>query len=318
MGRHRIITPPTPFVRKAAGQMNKIFGLWETGQKRLTAEKRNPPVLSKEGRPNFFVQTEGIDRRHLTRRQIVLNRHFTEILSDVLSIDYKPQLSEIGARITSIETKSWNKGVSIFYILDRPFDKESHDKLNSMITQLRYAVSERRLLGHTPLIQFVYDESAEAERDMFEMLERLDIKKPEEETSLLEQQSQQVTSATKSTSPLRRVEQKYFSAPDDMNNTLFGLDYPALYNEAASKLERGRGISSRMPTHKSLFTTTPLFRDVLKQDVDEEDPGTRVKKILKFVVAQRKKNEHLARVRRKQEILAREHNTWEVPEGVFD
>lgn len=305
-------------VRKAAGQLHKMFGMWETGQRSGAAERRNPPALSTEGKPTFITQTEGIDRRHLTRRQIVLNRHFTEILSDVLSLDYKSQLTKLGARITSIETKSWNKGVSIFYILDKSFDKNIHDQLNSLITQLRYAVAERRLLGYTPLIQFVYDEAAESQRELDDLLGRLDIKKPEKDLSIMEQQSNQVKAAQNVASSTKMLEQRHFSAPMDMNNTLFGLDYPALYDEAASKLERGRGVSSRMPHVNSLFTSRPLFRETLHHEVDNEDPAIRIKKIQRFVVAQRKKNEHHARVRRKQEILAREQNMWEVPEDVKD
>lgn len=318
MGRPRIIMKPTPMVRKAAGQMRKLLGLWSNSQRRkaqtVTGTNANPKPIIKEGNPQFLQATHGLDTKYITRRQIVLNRHFTEIISDVLANNLKKQLNEIGVNITSIETKAWNKGVSVFYTLGKPFTETIHNELNSLVPLVRAAITERQLIGRTPPVNFVFDESAELDRTIETAL--ANVRKPEltEESRLVEDTSEKVWAAkTNFVAKEPKLVANRFSAPSDMSNMMLGLNYESFYNQVAAKLERGRAESMRMSTNTSLLSSKPLMRVPYEND-DVENPALRVVKMQNFIVSQKKKNEYHAKMRRKQELLYRDAVSWEWPE----
>lgn len=316
MARPRIIIRPTPVIRKAAGQMRKLLGLWENSKREKantpSGNNANPRPMAKEGNPQFLTASQGLQTRHITRRQIVLNRHFTEIISDVLANNFREELNCLGVNITSIETKAWNKGVDIFYSPGKPFDNSTHQDLNSLVRQLRFAITERGLIGRTPPLNFVYDEASELNRTIEEALRDVKIEGSPDETRPARNKGNDLWAnkslgSRDSTSVFNR-----FSAPDDMENMTLGLDYPSLYNEVAAKQERSRGESSRTVPNVSLLSTKPLMRVPIENS--EEDPATRIARMQKFLVNQKKKKEYLAKVRRKQELLYREGVRWEWPD----
>lgn len=316
MGRPRINIRPTPVIRKAAGQMRKLLGLWENSKREKAktplGNNANPRPMAKEGNPQFLTASQGLQTGFITRRQIVLNRHFTEIISDVLANNLRGELSRLGINITSIETKAWNKGVDIFYSPGKPFDDTTHRDLNSLVGQLRFAITERGLIGRTPPLNFVYDEASELNRTIEEALKDVEIKKPPDETCLTQNKGKELWANKSLGFKDSTLVSNRFSAPVDMNNMTLGLDYPSLYNEVVAKLERSRGESSRMAPNISLLSTRPLMRAPIEDC--GEDPATRIARMQKFLVNQKKKKEYLAKVRRKQELLYREGVRWEWPD----
>lgn len=313
MGKPRIIINPTPLIRKQAGQMRKLIGLWN-GRK----DKAAPlPIL--DGKPSFLASNKGLTQTHVTRRQIVLNRHFTEIISDVLANNLKRELRDMGTSITSIETKAWNKGVRIFYTTSKPFNLDLHNNLNSLITLLRAAISERRLIGRVPIINFVYDETALFERQLDQALANIKLDPEQETKTLVKSSSDKLTSTPKGLADQEPVViGRNFSAPCDMSNTILGLDYPKFYDRVAAKLERGRGESSRIISHSALAGQVFPFIKPDNGITDEDNPMTRIIKMNQFIVSQKKKSTHLARLKRKQELLARDAFKWDYPEEEFE
>lgn len=294
--------------------MNKLFGFWKNSTvKDPIASKLNPQPVVKDGVPEFLNQTRGVRNTHVTRRQIVLNRHFTEIISDVLANSLKKQLNEMNVTITSIETKAWNKGVNVFYSTGQSFDESLHNELNSLVGQLRYAITERRLIGRTPHINFVFDRTAYLSQKLDETIDRASEVQEDEDKSLISAQFNQLYISKDLGTQEPKLISKRFSAPEDMDNTLLGLNYPLLYDEIALKLERGRGESSRMISSTSLFSSSkPLFR-APSEDHDNEDPTTRILRMKKFLINQRKKSEYLSMQRRKGELLNRDNYKWDLP-----
>lgn len=319
MGRPRIIMRPTPMLRKQIGVMRKLLGTWGDSKVTMNLQgfknPKNPQPIMIEGKPEFLTKTEGVDTSHITRRQIVLNRHFTEIISDILANNLKKQLSDLGVSIRSIETKAWNKGVRIYYTTDGPFEASLHDELNSLITQLRFAVSERRLIGKVPLISFVYDESVNIERILESALKSISKTNPDNSVEIATTVTGQLQSSTTSCdSTGTRLLKNKFSAPSDMSNMMLGLDYPSLYSEVTSKLERGREQSSRMISDTCVAPLNPIFRDPEQVVKEEEDPVKRIHEMQRFLILQRKKAEHHARLKRKQELLSRDTYKWDAPD----
>lgn len=302
-------------IRKAAGQMRKLLGLWDNSNRCKVqtplGNKANPLPIMKEGAPEFLTASKGLNTRHITRRQIVMNRHFTEILSDVLANNLKEHLTRSEVNITSIETKAWNKGVRVFYSLGKPFDNSVHLKLNSLSPQLRSAVAERGLVGRVPLIHFVYDEAAEFNRKLEDALKDVETGKPPDETRLMQNASNKVWTTKYLGAEDSTLSARLFSAPMNMNNKTLGLDYEGIYNEVVTKLERGRAQSSRMAPNVSLMTE-PLMRAPAENC--EDDPVTRIARMQKFLINQRKKTEYHAKLRRKDELLSREAVRWVWPE----
>lgn len=315
MGQKRIFTPPTSMLRKQIGQMRKLLGLWSNSKlKDNTQRKANPMPEVKEGRPIFLNQSKGVRNIHVTRRQVVFNRHFTEIVSDVLSDGLKRELHDYGVYITSIETKAWNKGLDIFYYTNEPFNMNLHKELHTMVPKIRYAISELRIIGRTPRVNFVYDKTILLDRTLAEALAKIEIKRDEEDTELTVLGQHEVTSTKDLGSQEAKLISKRFEAPNDMVNTMAGLDYPRLFDEVALKLSKGRGDSVRMVPVKSIITTArPMFR-APSEDNETLDATARIKNMRKFMVSQRKKSEFFARKNRLQELLARDSYTWEWPE----
>lgn len=310
---------PTPFLRKQTGQMFKLFNLWEkeknpsNWRKNIQNQPTAPPA-PKEGKPVFLTKTQGLNTKYITRRQIVLNRHFTEIISDVLVNNFKTPLNDMDVNITSIESKAWNKGVNVFYSTNDPFDEALHKKLNSLVGDLKAAITERQLIGRTPPINFVYDQVAQIERALEHSLKLAKIREVEASTQLVEEvHTKKVVAKPQSLESDSRLNVRNFSAPPDMANMALGLDYASMYNKVAAKLERGRGLSERMPSTTSLASMGPVIK-LPNEETVEEDPVARLQAMQRFVINQRKKKEHLARVRRKQELLHRDSIKWDSPQ----
>lgn len=315
MGRAKIFPRPTPILRKQMGQMYKL--IWsERAQKDPIEREVNPATnICRTGVPEFLSQTRGVRTSHITRRQFVLNRHFTEIISDVLATNFKERIDELGINITSIETKAWNKGVSVFYSTSGPYNEETRLKLKELVAKLRASITERQLIGRTPHITFVYDETVLLGRALTEALSKVDLNEKKESRLIKVSSSNQLYVSKDLGSQEPKLISKRFVAPLDMDNTMCGLNYPELYDDVASKLIRGRGESSRMVQNSDVMASAkPLFR-APRDDSDEIDPATRVLRMQKFIISQKQKSIHLARLKRKQEILSREALKWDVQEN---
>lgn len=320
MGKPRIVLRPTPILRKTSGQLKKLFGLWENSSVDTTSKlpnKANPMPTIKEGRPTFLNNNQNVTTGFITRRQIVLNRHFTEIISDVLAVNLRKELSEMNVNITSIETKAWNKGVRIFYATYKPFNSEIHDELNQLVSKLKSAITERRLIGRTPNINFVYDRLAQLNHNIEAIFKNIEVKSDNNVSSIenisLDQLQLNYTHNKQSSKEVY-LDPKDFSAPDDMTNMMLGLDHKTLYNEVANKLASGRGESSRKLSNSAIASAAkPLFKAPLDQE-GVEDSRARVLNMHKFLVMQKKKNEYLAKLRRKEELLFRDQYKWDLPD----
>lgn len=306
-------------IRKQAGQMMKLLGLWDNSKRKselISGQEATVGPGPRDGIPQFLDRTQGLNRRHVTRRQIVLNRHFTEIISEILANNLKTQLSDIGVTIKSIETKAWNKGVSVFYYTNKPFESSLHKELNTLNNNLRAAIAERRLIGRVPIINFIYDKSSEAELTLNQAILKSKIEDPQEVTEITKIPSNQIQASSGFRGNTTTLFSKMFSASADMNNMILGLDYPSLYNQVAKKLERGRAESSRMISGASLASTAPFIRvpPEIPSDSEELDATKRILNMQKFLISQRKKSEHLAKLRRKQELFARDSYKWDILE----
>lgn len=320
MGFKSVRIVATPMIRKQAGQFRKLFGLWDNKQK---SKRRQEPIINyepevKDGTPIFLNRTRGLNQTFITRRQIVLNRHFTEILSDVLALKFQNQLSEKGINITSIESKAWNKGVDIFYCTPEPFNMKTHKEVNFLVTELRKSISERRLIGRVPPIHFVYDQTIDTDRKLSHALEKIKLTNSSETNYLVSTGPQALDRTAKlDTDCNTYLKPKKFSAPLDMTNDILGLNYTALYNKVVANLERGRGESSRMIPAMSLASTEPLFTGpIQEQNTEELDPAIRIRNMKKFLVEQKKKYTVQSRYRRKQELFFRDKYKWDEGDGI--
>lgn len=316
---------PTPRVRifrtsglvKQINFMKKLFSLDDKPNQTIfkqVSNKLNPAPVARIGKPDFLNDNIGLGKTFVTRRQIVLNRHFTEIISDVLLNSVGKEMTEMGVRITSIETKAWNKGVRIFYSTSKPFDEELHKDLCSMVAKLRKSVTERQLTGRAPPITFIYDTTVELDRDLKTLLDSKTPAEVPESTALTEtvgsNKIQKVQKKRTSEDPV--LSSRRFVAPDDMSNLMLGLDHATYYNEVASKLLRGRGESSRIFNAKSVAPPAPLFT-APNESEEIDDARDRVIKMQRFLVNQRKKTEYMSKLRRKEEILHRDRYKWDRP-----
>lgn len=300
-------------LRKQIGQMQKLLGVWSKGKNRDLADREmnlsNNKDERKLGIPDFLSQTRGVRTTYVNRRQIVLNRHFTEIISDVLATNFRQDLNALGIKITSIETKAWNKGVSVFYSLNTPYNDDTHKKLKDLVVHLRTALTQRQLTGRTPHVNFVYDKSILVERSLEDALSKINLNENEEKRVMLSESDQLYVSKNLGSQEQKLIS-KRFIAPSDMNNNMLGLNYPLIYDEVAVKLSQGRGESSRIVTDSSLVSEAkPLFRGP-KEDMNELDPRTRLLRMQKFIISQKQKSAHMSRLRRKQEILASDAMKW--------
>lgn len=301
--------------------MANLLGKWDSRMKGVAPHdfisKRNPMPVIKDGIPIFLQETHKIDQRAVSRREVVLNRHFTEILSDVLSNTLKNEFTSMNVQISSIETRAWMKGVRVFYYTNEPFDQHLHDQLRKLVPKLRLAISERNLTGKVPPVDFVYDLARMQEHAINEAIKRLPPIEEKEATDLVESKPHQLQEAKKSMKSSERadVESKNFTAPDDMQNFMLGVDYATLYNEVITKFEKGRGKSARMNPQNFIANTTMLFKDPAENpDKEVEDPMLRYRKMQVFMMNQRKKADHFARIKRREELVASDSYKWELPD----
>lgn len=314
MGRPKIILRPTPSIRKQAGQLMKLFAIWPGASKSSVrvSSKSNDSVS--EGVPRFLAQKKGIDTKFITRRQVVLNRHFTELVSDVMSNSIVKQLSSLGVTITSIETKAWNKGLDIFYYSDQGTSIELQKELNSLIVKLRKELTDQHLIGQTPNIRFVADKTIQASKLLDQALANSNVKPQNEELQVTKLEPNSIDISSK-TQPKFNCDPKgiKFNAPKDMSNMTLGLDYSKMYDEVASKLEYGRAQSTRIRPSDAIAKSTPTLFNQFPNELSKDDPMQRIIKMQNFLISQRKRSDRIAKQRRLDELLARDAVKWDIP-----
>lgn len=318
MGKPRLLTRPTPMLRKQIGQMAKLLGVWKSS--RLKVDETGIETKScvrptmNTGRPSFLGKNDGLDSICTSRRQVVLNRHYTEIVSDVLSLELKKEFEKFNITITSIETGIGNKSLGIYYTTNQVFDPNLHDSLNSIVGLLTRAIAERDIIGRVPLISFVYDKVAEIDNNLNAALRSVDIKPPQEDKDLTISTTNTVSEVNSSTPEEQCFVSNRFSAPVGMVNAMAGLDYPSLYDQVSSKLAHGRAKSSRMIPPTTLANQQPLLRVPMEPHGESADATHRVLQMQKFLLSQRKKSEYVAKLKRKQQLLFRDAYKWDVAE----
>lgn len=315
MGKARIIVRPTPMLRKQIGQMAKLLGVWKKSKIKsdsygIETKSCVRPTMN-AGRPSILTKNDGLDSIYTSRRQVVLNRHYTEIITDVLSLDMRKEFSKFNVNITSIETKPNNKGIGIYYTTSRIFDQSFHDSLNSMVGPLTKAIAERTIIGRVPPISFVYDNIAKIDENLTEALGSIDLKPLKEDKVLTVCTSKSLSPADEPSFEQQYFVTRRFSAPTGMSNAMAGVDYPSLYNQIIDKQVQGRAKSSRMVTPTALADQKPLLRPSIEPPSNSDDPARRILQMQKFLVSQRKKSEYVAKLKRKQQLLLRDAFKWD-------
>lgn len=314
MGLKRIIIFPTSSLRKQAGQLMKLCNLWPNARRKKPEPLYPDPYVFK-GVPNFLAEKKGINTKFITKRQIVMNRHLTEIISEAFLTGLGDRLSEKGVKITSIETKAWNKGVDIFYHCEKGPSIDLQKDLNSSISELRRCITDHQLLGRAPSIRFVVDKTVEVKRDLEAAINSLKIIDKDETQIVRQKSGHELRSSAEVKSQKFTVNFKdaKFSAPGDMSNVILGLDYPELYSRVAAKLEHGRAESTRMRPQDAVAENIP-FMTRGQPELSSENPMERIIKMQNFLIRQRKKNERLAKEKRLEDLLARDAVSWDKTE----
>lgn len=326
MGRRKIMNLPTSMFQKSVNHIGKLFGMWDKKTKTQSKTHIQPNIFT--GVPVFIRGTESISTKHTSRRQIVLNRYLTEIISDVLANnDMNRQLSEMKISITGIEAKIWSKGVSIFFTSDsKKLDSEVEDSLVDIKTDIIKALALRKLVGRVPQVNFVWDRNAKFEEFLDSQIEKAKEKPPSfkitSDISILAQDKSLIESVSGDLGANDISDKKFkgFTFPPDMTNTCYGLDYINLYNKVGVKFTHGRAESERKLGPNHTLTPPTLFSGggfihPPKEDMISDnilDPATRLKQMKKFVINQRKKSERLARESRKAQLLHHSNISWEV------
>lgn len=137
---------------RTAHFMRKLMG--RKSQQNLLHPKE---IISSQGKPTFLTANKG-DSKTIKRRQLMINKHFMQGISDVLAYEeFYNVIKADKVSITHISVGQHFNHVNIYWTTGQVDCKQVEKKLNSMIPELAKKLIERNFMSSLPVIRFCFD-----------------------------------------------------------------------------------------------------------------------------------------------------------------
>lgn len=163
--------------------------------------------------------------KRVSRRSAVLNSLFMKNVTDLLANNSLGRsIIGYGVEITQVNVCQGFGVLNIFWFASKEgVNNDIEEKLANIAGPLRHELSQLRLMGEVPRIQFVKDREVMLSRDVDRLLEIADYGEDYELTYGTKAKNKFKTEANETT---------------DMRNDIFGLDRNAIMNRIMSSLQK--------------------------------------------------------------------------------
>lgn len=281
------------------------------------------------GVPSFLTRSKG-HTRTISRRQAMLNKHFIEGLTDVLSTEAVGQtISDYGVRITQVETGQHYNYLNIYWVIPEVTRvTEIGLKLNALGGELAKKMIERNFMTVIPIIRFNFDKNKVATENIYNALKhqqrdtKPDVNKPPvvPEPPTLDAKGYfridplrpklyqkkvllfyEEFSKKKSAEDKSNYKIPSFKSPEDMNLVVFGLDYKQTMDKILANLKRSRAehrgynpVADPLPPSSWVSPSQPT-PDHLKDKI-KLDTYDRIQIMKNFIVENKRKKDRMYRV----------------------
>lgn len=315
--------------------MKKMMG--RKSQKDLLFPKE---IISSKGMPTFLTACKG-NSKTIKRRQMMLNKHFMQGISDVLAFEegIGKVIKENNVTITHICVGQHYNHLNIFWTTSQLEYKKVEASLNALIPTLTGKLIERNFMGNIPVIRFCFDTNQINTEMLDKAFSNLAIKSDPtaftpptkdatgyvvrpmgakrwaKRVAKFNEQFKEEQESTQQEQLAMKMNYKYnkFEAPKDMSLDFAGLDYENCMNRVCEQLRRIRSKTLQSekteplpPAHWVEGPSVPPPDHLRFANDPKATTEYRLKSMKDFIVGNRKKKNYVFKVqaREKEEHIA--------------
>lgn len=288
-------------------------------------------IISSKGTPTFLTACKG-NSRTIKRRQLMLNKHFMQGISDVLAYeDVGKMIIENGVTITHVSVGQHFNHLSIFWTTSSVDFKTVESKLNALIPELTKKLIEKNFMSNIPAIRFIFDRNQINNEMLENIFKEFSIKSdPKEFTppskdatgyhiknpigvkqwakrvaKFSEQFKEEQESKYNETMEMKmNYTYTRFEYPPDMALNFAGLDYESYINRVNEKLGKLRSKASNYvadPLPPAHWVENPDAPPPEHLNVQTKSNDERLNALKEFVIANRKKKTFARKIHAREE-----------------
>ncbi|XP_055641164.1 uncharacterized protein LOC129778328 [Toxorhynchites rutilus septentrionalis] len=218
-------------------KQGKVFHkLMDASRHRKIVFDSDGPTL--QSTPSTSILVRG---KESSRRLAVLNKLFMEQITDLLTTGRNSEkLAGHGLQISKVKFASDLHEVNVFWFTSNKPDPDTEHLLESIAGGLRHELSQLRLIGQVPRINFVKDKTNDLMMDLQDALDKSDYGKgfsPKTTNALLKSETEleirlpsEIREQIKSLNDHSTDFQGNQDSIPTMRNDTMGLDYASLMN----------------------------------------------------------------------------------------
>lgn len=245
-------------LKKQGTILNKLLHGSDKGKRKWYADKN--AVLAT---PLAIASSKG-QGKESTRRINVLNKLFMEQITDLMATgEHSEELVGYGIQISRVKVSSDYHGINVFWFArDNRHDMDIGRLLKRISGGLRHELSQLRLIGQVPKLNFVKDKTYGLTADLDGVLRRADYGEdfvPTDRTMMLKSEFKlQVELPRTVRSEIDKLEDEIDYPVEDqrtlpaMRNDILGLDQEAIMGKIRRSLSRNK---QAWQQHKQQSTT---------------------------------------------------------------
>ncbi|KAI1296917.1 hypothetical protein HDE_05198 [Halotydeus destructor] len=315
--------------QRSVKTLDKLLGTYEKSKQQIL---HPTSVVVAKGAPKFLTETRGHSKT-IYRRQIVLNKHFMECITDVLLTEsIGNDLQKYGVHITQVEVDIHYNYLNVFWIAPNQDILEVGRQLNMMTGKLHKAIIEKNFMGRVPTVKFNHDQTTSTVSTVQTKLKEADYGKnfkpsdptkfaPPTQVATGKPKVELLTTYFKKRVAVFNAEQARlnsmaadssgykvptFQCPADMNLNILGIEYLKIMNKVLFTAKRSRAehrgfnpVADPLPPAE--WISPPIFPPDEPENLSvESSPKYRMDVMKRFMVDNKKKRERMSRQARRE------------------
>lgn len=197
--------------------------------------------------------------KHTIRRMMIRDKLFMEHITDMMSMGQVSDILKDGLEITHVKITPDFKHVNVYYIPNNDSLVLDQEALHKCAGIIRHELSQLRVIGVVPPIQFVQNKQHFTEKEVEKRLAMINF---EEESETLGEQEQLDISIANADS---KTGEFYIQLPV-MRHDVFGLDHHRITSQIVSAMSKSKKASQRRmldaDTSTDENTCDPISKEV--------------------------------------------------------
>ncbi|CAK9797424.1 Putative ribosome-binding factor A, mitochondrial [Anthophora plagiata] len=239
---------------------------------------------------------------HTLRRMNVLNKVFMEYITDMMSTgEINPEILNRNIEISHVKITPDFKTVNVHWINNDFQNSNTEELLKQCAFKLRHELSQLRIIGNVPLIQFVKCKGINILKEIEQKLQTLDLGEDSVPNLYPDALYHTVTAnrtdhgeEVENEESLNKSKDTFSVTVPIMQHTVFGLDHHRIISKIKVSLHKAKNPRKRQ-TNVQLYSVSPSEQDTenISNFLTDKEQAEQFAKFLKQKQKERKQKRKL-------------------------